>query len=398
MPTASINQTPCKICFIQGAIVSYFNVPVCAGCRRRKKYTCLNSRLCGKEHLVLSNRRVCKFCRFERCKAAGMLDAKLKLQNRLFEAATMQLNNPTDTFVPALPPPIPSFPLHLPFDSWTSTDCPSNPLVQFGRLRRRMAAARPFRAEVRRSPSAAFDMQVGLQENALFNHLVTIEGPFDDLHWEDWARPLVHTLIPLFFQHSLNTHEFSLCWSLIEQLMTTIRLNGPADRRLFNADGSFCPLDRDSVERHWSFVYEELPLEKADERAAVFSAVLDVVHRTQLTMLIEVGAPLAAAQLDEVEWNALLLLLMTRSSCRRFARRKATRLQLKAVRDQTLRSLAAHLQSTGRRVEERMDALISTHLSRLQDLVLLIKQTMQLLLAATDYDRSFSFNHSQIVF
>ncbi|KAI6240722.1 hypothetical protein M3Y99_00442900 [Aphelenchoides fujianensis] len=358
MPTASIDRTPCKICSIQGAIVSYFNVPVCAGCRRRKKYTCLNSRLCGKEHLVLSNRRVCKFCRFERCKAAGMLDAKLKLQNRLLEAATMQLNNPTDTFVPALPPPTPAFPVHLSCDSWTSADCPSNPLVQFGRLRRRMAAARPFRPEVRRSPSAAFDMQVGLQENALFNHF-----------------------------HSLNTHEFSLCWSLVEQLMTTIRLNGPADRRLFNADGSFCPLDRDSVERHWSFVYDELPLEKADEKAALFSAVLDAVHRTQLTMLLEVGAPLATAQLDEVEWNALLLLLMTRSSCRRLTRRKATRHQLKAVRDQTLRSLAAHLQSTGRRVEERMDALISTHLSRLQDLVLLIKQTMQLLLAATDYDR-----------
>lgn len=49
-------RVACTICRLQMSTITYFNVPVCSGCRaffRRsvkngKKYHCLNSRLCGK--------------------------------------------------------------------------------------------------------------------------------------------------------------------------------------------------------------------------------------------------------------------------------------------------------------------------------------------------------------
>ncbi|CAD5205481.1 unnamed protein product [Bursaphelenchus okinawaensis] len=357
-----VDKVPCQICKLQASAVTYFGVPVCSGCRaffRRsvksnKKYHCLNSRLCGKNQLV-PNRRVCKYCRFQRCIDAGMLDAKVRMTTRLMESTK-------------------NFDCPLPFlvTSPTSTVYLTNDdvLSRFMTLKQRIISERNrlygHRFEAQLSSGAPHDMKVGLDEYAIFNRVInSTDNLFNQIDVEDWER--------------LKSSEYSMWWSLTEQLATTIRYYGHEHKRLYNIDGSYAPLTMEHTRRHFGYIYSNIEGDKDN----IFDITMEYVFRVQLAMAETVAKSMAKINLDDTELSALVLLLMTRSSCLENVKEN-TRKYLKFLRDGTLKSLANYEKSHGRDEDERMAQIIFL-MTDFQNLGRLIKHSMQLLMAATEY-------------
>jgi hypothetical protein len=75
-------------------------------------------------------------------------------------------------------------------------------------------------------------------------------------------------------------------------------------------------------------------------------------------MINNIGITIFKAQLDEVEFSALMLLLMTRPACLEIVESQTSKQYLKWLRNQTLKSLAIYLNEIGQNVDERMGQLI----------------------------------------
>ncbi|KAI6204412.1 hypothetical protein M3Y94_00671600 [Aphelenchoides besseyi] len=351
-----MEQVKCRICRLKNSAVVYFTVPVCSGCKaffrrtvqKATTYQCLNSRLCGKNSLV-PNRRVCKKCRFDRCVQAGMLDAKVRLQNRLSDLSREHLKS-TDE------PPGSSQ-----SNSSAEDDDSIDVLREFVQIRRLILAER-FRAygqsmETRESPGGEHDLRVNLTEYAIFNRICRNNSKlFAEIDDSDWT--------------SLSLFEYSLTWIVSEQIRMSSRNFGSELERLYNLDCSYTPINSAHAHTHWSFAAQFI------EDPQIYSVTVEYFHHVQLAMS---QVPLAAARLDETEMAALFLLLMTRQACAEIVSEKTANF-LQKLRDQTLHLLGAYLKND----PERMGQIIFL-ITDFQNVCHLVKHAVRLLLIATDY-------------
>ncbi|KAI6171523.1 Retinoid X receptor [Aphelenchoides bicaudatus] len=374
-------RLPCQICRLQMSAIIYFNVMVCSGCRaffrrsvkNNKKYHCLNNKLCGKKQLV-PNRRVCKYCRFDRCVKAGMLEAKVRLQSRILKSARTQINNPTSS---SPLPNLPEDPLELKDTSFrigigpSTSDSKSNALMQFNHLRRQIIFERLRlfgQNEATPSKGALNDMQVGLNEYKVFNKIMSsTENLFSEIDADDLKTLLIQ--------------EYSLCWAMNEQILAVVRNQGHKTRNVYNTDGSYAPLNRDHIRQHWSFIYPFI----FGSRDAVFDVTTDYMFNVQFVMCSTIAVQLDNIKLDEMECSAFLLLLMTRPACFEIVGKQKTHNFLHRLRNNVLRSLAMHIKCSGcQNVEERLAQIIFL-LTDFQNLNRLIQHSMRLLMSATNY-------------
>ncbi|KAI1730675.1 zinc finger, c4 type (two domains) domain-containing protein [Ditylenchus destructor] len=370
----SKHQQKCTICRIEDATVFHFGVDVCTGCRaffrrsvaQQKTYRCLNSRLCGNNTLV-PNRRVCKYCRFQRCIDAGMLKSKEQLQMQRMDTngTVMVVNGDTSLCHLAMPLNPTVF---VPSREYSTSVNPSNNIVeQFVLFRRRITYERLQshykEPQASRPRGMMHHIALGLKEFDLMSKVLDRMQPYDNFSAEDreilWA-------------------EYSVCWTVSENCWATIRNGGHYTKRCYHVDGSYVQLDDEGARRHWRALNYLIPEEN---RYATFEALLHMLLAIGISFNSNLFPEIAKASLSEEEISALLLLVFTRHEVIGTVSESAAK-ALSDLRQKSLSNLAQHINSSGRDVGERMGQIIFL-ISSFQDHVHLLKQTIKLIRAAT---------------
>ncbi|CAD5226919.1 unnamed protein product [Bursaphelenchus xylophilus] len=339
-------QNVCAICRIEPVNVFYLKVGVCTGCRaffrrsikQKKHYKCLNGRLCGQNALV-PTRRACKYCRFQRCIQAGMLESKLQLhseQREKYSSFSKKIPVVTsDIFLDEMiGEMLQDF---LKMRRKVVFEFTANCRRQFGNIR----AGDNILNEAKESESGQHDMVVSHIEFAVYDQIVRNEfAIFKDIPDDDWAE--------------LTKYCFVQYWDLLGRVLTTMRFNGHEKSQSYNSDGTYHQLSQTSTEIYWSYLYPSIRL---DDPQGTYRTVHDYMFGVAVNLVRSVTVAFAKAHLDEVETAALLLLLYTSSECKRLVSEKTKNL-LDKCRQETLRGLGAHIKSTGRDISQRMPVII----------------------------------------
>ncbi|KAH7708728.1 hypothetical protein AAVH_24013 [Aphelenchoides avenae] len=118
-------------------------------------------------------------------------------------------------------------------------------------------------------------VELGLRETQMLNRILSGAHPYDTISHEDR-----NTLFA----------EYSLCWTIEENVFSTIRNGGHISRRMHHVDGSYIQLNEDGAFRHWAGLY---PMITNDDRDAVFNALVRfffaaAIHLTSHVTLVMV--------------------------------------------------------------------------------------------------------------
>ncbi|CAD5220418.1 unnamed protein product [Bursaphelenchus okinawaensis] len=368
-PASSIGKM-CTICRLEPVTVYYLKVGVCTGCRaffrrsvkQKKHYKCLNGRLCGQSQLV-PTRRACKYCRFQRCIQAGMLESKLQLHSDQREKySTFSKKIPvvnTDIFLNEnIGEMLQEF---LKMRRRVVFEFTANCRRQFGNVR----AGDNLLNEAKESESGQHDMAVSRIEFGVYDQIVRNEfSTFQSIPDDDWTE--------------LSKYCYVQYWDLLGRVLTTMRFNGHECGQSYNSDGTYHTLTHTSTQLYWSYLY---PTIKMDQPHIVYTRIHEYMYGVAVNLVQSVTLAFARAHLDEVETAALLLLLCTSLECKRLVSMK-TRMLLEDCRQETLRGLGAHIKSTGRDISQRMPVIIML-ISEFQSLSRITHYAMLLIHRAT---------------
>lgn len=185
-------------------------------------------------------------------------------------------------------------------------------------------------------------------------------------------------------------------WTLTEQVELTVSNFGQELNRTYNLDCSFTLLDSKNARHHWKFIHSLI--DPSPNRDSIYEALVVYINGLQVgldtridtdfffqtAITNSVGAQLAKSQLDNKEMAALFLLLITRPACREIAKSDRTRRVITELRNRTLAALAAHLNTFGKNVDERMGQIIFL-ISDFQGLGRLVRHSVRLLMTATNF-------------
>ncbi|KAI1720175.1 zinc finger, c4 type (two domains) domain-containing protein [Ditylenchus destructor] len=381
----------CTICRIEDATVFHFGVDVCTGCRaffrrsvaQQKTYRCLNSRLCGNNTLV-PNRRVCKFCRFQRCIDAGMLKSKEMLQLQKMDSNGNVVAANCDTSLAHLAIPLTSA------ESETDTKCsfsanPSNNVLeQFILLRKRITYERLQDHYKGPQISCPRDVRhhaaLSLKEFGLLSKGLDQMYPFNSLSPEDkevlWA-------------------EYSICWTVSEICWSTIRNGGHYTNTCYHVDGSYIQLDDEGARTHWGALIDLIPIERTEYRSLVFEALIPPLLAAGISLNSNLCPEIAKASLSEEEISAFVLLIFTRQEVLGMVS-ESTADALLDLRQKMLSNLADHLKSNNNDVAERMGQIIFL-ISNFQSHINLLKNSIKLIRVATSTNNVFPDEYTNLL-
>ncbi|KAI6216193.1 hypothetical protein M3Y99_01835800 [Aphelenchoides fujianensis] len=337
----------CAICQVEPSTVFYLRTPTCTGCRaffrrsikQQKKYRCLQGRLCGQNSRV-PTRRACKYCRFQRCVEAGMLESKLLMhseERRQISAFSKK--------IPAIT------------SSIFMSDAIGEVLRNFTQIRRQTRfeffscyerefpemckGSEGWISEPRESPAGTHDMKLSHVEFHNFNRIATAESSlFHGIDKSEW---------------SVYSNDFcSQYFHLFNRALATVRFNGHTTKRSYNIDGSYLNLNEDITRGYWSFIMQGI---EPDSREAIYACIHDFMFGCAQHLINQVSRRVAEAHLDEIESSALLFLLFTSPECLACVSERTAE-QLRSFRQQAIRELATYIHSTGREVSGRLASII----------------------------------------
>uniref|UniRef100_A0A7E4UPR6 Nuclear receptor domain-containing protein n=1 Tax=Panagrellus redivivus TaxID=6233 RepID=A0A7E4UPR6_PANRE len=358
------SQNLCTICKMEEVTVSHFGVDVCTGCRaffrrsvaQQKTYRCLNSKLCGKNNLV-PNRRVCKFCRFQRCIDAGMLKSKEQLYNQKLDQ-TAPLTPPTpnslDVVSRAAVSPI--------ADSVLDHYLNFRRKVTYDRLQTYYKAAKVDEDTfVDCTATIAFN----LKETQLIIDTLTRSPLFEGVAADD--------LRFLF-------GDYSVVWTVQEQIFSTLRSSGQHVRKMHNADGSVLRLNEECAFNYWRPIF----LAVRDPRPVISEMVCRFLLSLATYTTLDVTKKFAEAGLSEEEVAAFTALMFTRPELLSQISRTSANLLLNR-RQHLFRNLATYILSTGQKVEDRMSKVVLL-MTEMQDAVRCLKHAINIIRVTTTED------------
>ena len=201
------------------------------------------------------------------------------------------------------------------------------------------------------SPSAFHDIADEWRERSRLSRLaLSSSGIFATLAADDLVRKCASRSPPPHLrrlQTTLATFEWTTQWLTIERLRITVDKYGrelrvcetisaaaprrsPCLQRVYNCDGSHVALA--AIDEHWSCVR---PLFR-DE--AAFARFLALQRSANEKAALEIAFSIAIARLEDRDWAALAILILTRPASQQVASEMAAR-QLASMRNQTLEAL-----------------------------------------------------------